>query len=210
MINPECLVSILFCERMEDDESILITGAERFSSYSGYGGGFQFMCPFFDTNAIDSRKRRCVSIVAINATQFKPRSSDEYHGQIILRELNKACCGFEHTIASDNWTASKLAPVATGNWGCGVFGGNKKMKTIIQWLAASRVGRDVRYFTFKDRKLAEEQSKTATALLEQNMTVGQLYQLMVADDSWKDVFKYISQHTSRRKKKTSHWKLQLQ
>ncbi|RDX78684.1 Poly(ADP-ribose) glycohydrolase 1, partial [Mucuna pruriens] len=28
--------------------------------------------------------------------------------------------------------------VATGNWGCGAFGGNPEVKTIIQWLAASQ------------------------------------------------------------------------
>ena len=29
--------------------------------------------------------------------------------------------------------------VATGNWGCGAFGGDPELKTIIQWLAASQV-----------------------------------------------------------------------
>lgn len=29
--------------------------------------------------------------------------------------------------------------VATGNWGCGVFGGDPELKAMIQWLAASQV-----------------------------------------------------------------------
>ena len=29
--------------------------------------------------------------------------------------------------------------IATGNWGCGAFGGDPELKTIIQWLAASQV-----------------------------------------------------------------------
>lgn len=29
--------------------------------------------------------------------------------------------------------------IATGNWGCGAFGGDPEIKTIIQWLAASQV-----------------------------------------------------------------------
>lgn len=29
--------------------------------------------------------------------------------------------------------------VATGNWGCGVFGGDPELKATIQWLAASQV-----------------------------------------------------------------------
>lgn len=29
--------------------------------------------------------------------------------------------------------------VVTGNWGCGVFGGDPELKAMIQWLAASQV-----------------------------------------------------------------------
>lgn len=29
--------------------------------------------------------------------------------------------------------------IATGNWGCGAFGGDPQVKTVIQWLAASQV-----------------------------------------------------------------------
>lgn len=29
--------------------------------------------------------------------------------------------------------------IATGNWGCGVFGGDPELKAMIQWLAASQV-----------------------------------------------------------------------
>lgn len=29
--------------------------------------------------------------------------------------------------------------VVTGNWGCGAFGGDPQLKTIIQWLAVSQV-----------------------------------------------------------------------
>lgn len=29
--------------------------------------------------------------------------------------------------------------VSTGNWGCGAFGGNPEIKSMIQWIAASQV-----------------------------------------------------------------------
>lgn len=29
--------------------------------------------------------------------------------------------------------------IATGNWGCGAFGGDPELKAMIQWLAASQV-----------------------------------------------------------------------
>jgi poly(ADP-ribose) glycohydrolase len=29
--------------------------------------------------------------------------------------------------------------ISTGNWGCGAFGGDPEIKSMIQWLAASQV-----------------------------------------------------------------------
>ena len=41
-ISPECLISVLICEKMNDNESIVIIGAERFCNYSGYSRTFKF------------------------------------------------------------------------------------------------------------------------------------------------------------------------
>ena len=32
-------------------------------------------------------------------------------------------------------------PFATGNWGCGAFGGDPELKSLMQWVAASYWGR---------------------------------------------------------------------
>lgn len=45
--------------------------------------------------------------------------------------------------------AMLLRPVATGNWGCGAFKGNPKLKSMIQWAAVSAAGRpQMIYCTF--------------------------------------------------------------
>ena len=44
---------------------------------------------------------------------------------------------------------SNPVPIATGNWGCGAFGGDVQLKFLIQLLAASQNDRDLAYFTFK-------------------------------------------------------------
>lgn len=41
-ICPELIVSMLFMERMDDEECILIRGAERFSNYKGYAWSFEW------------------------------------------------------------------------------------------------------------------------------------------------------------------------
>ena len=41
--------------------------------------------------------------------------------------------------------------IATGNWGCGVFGGNVELKSMLQWLAASQARRPyILYFSFQN------------------------------------------------------------
>jgi hypothetical protein len=47
--KPECLAAQLFCEVMLPHESIIITGAERFSTYKGYGYSFRYAGNFVDT-----------------------------------------------------------------------------------------------------------------------------------------------------------------
>ncbi len=48
------------------------------------------------------------------------------------------------------------APVASGNWGCGAFLGDRHHKAILQWLAASQAGRGLIYFTFEDAPFSLE------------------------------------------------------
>lgn len=49
-----------------------------------------------------------------------------------------------------------LAAVATGNWGCGVFNGDARFKSLIQLTAAATTGRNVIYFTFGDERLRDD------------------------------------------------------
>lgn len=46
--SPESLISLLLCEKMEDNEAIEIIGAERFIELSGYGSDTRFVGPYKD------------------------------------------------------------------------------------------------------------------------------------------------------------------
>ena len=66
----------------------------------------------------------------------------------MLRELRKAFVGFsDHGGEASSGT---FTTIATGNWGCGAFGGYVDLKAVLQWMAASMAGRPVRYYPFKD------------------------------------------------------------
>ena len=55
------------------------------------------------------------------------------------RELTKAYTAFNSGLkmACSGSDSDAYSEVVTGLWGCGAFGGNKEIKTLIQWCAAS-------------------------------------------------------------------------
>ena len=47
-------------------------------------------------------------------------------------------------------------PIATGNWGCGAFMGDPQLKSLLQWMAASRQRAPVLYYyTFENKDVAQ-------------------------------------------------------
>ena len=167
-------MSRLFTQRLEDNESMIITGAERFSDYSGYADSFQFTGNHNDMTLRDGSGRRNTSIVAMDALHFS-RREDQYSRPKVDRELRKAFAGFQNRHVADG---RGLVAVATGNWGCGAFGGDPRLKALLQLMVAGEVKRDVAYFTFGDDKLRQDVFDLYTFLVENNVTVGRIYQVI--------------------------------
>lgn len=169
LINTELIVSRLFTEKLDNDECLLITGAEQYSRYAGYSRNFEWKEAMKDSTQRDAWQRRCIEIVAIDAIRFRD-TREQFTGASIERDLNKAYCGFQvnKTFSQQN------AAVATGNWGCGAFNGHPKMKGLLQLMAAAEAERDVAYFTFGDRHTMRELHEMHL-FLEDRFTVGQLY-----------------------------------
>ncbi|KAJ7514623.1 hypothetical protein O6H91_23G052700 [Diphasiastrum complanatum] len=244
MINPELIAGMFFLSAMSNNESIEVVGAERYSRYEGYGRSFTFGGDFVEKDSRDGWGRRHTRIVAIDA--LSQVGEDQFMMSLILRELNKAFCGFldlsitschsnlmdlqadaktkdgtnvmstevqrtaksygvidgenlendggvhfgkdgatkipiesfleefgkskvvnlEESMSDDSnkmdlqvhaekfhmyTNTGNCIGIATGNWGCGAFGGDLQLKSMLQWLAASQAGRPfLLYFTFGD------------------------------------------------------------
>lgn len=71
-----------------------------------------------------------------------------------------------------------LTAVATGNWGCGAFRGDPRLKCLIQLMAAAVTNRDVVYFTFGDNQLRDDVYNMYSLLTEKRVTVGNLYSML--------------------------------
>ncbi|XP_018413910.1 PREDICTED: poly(ADP-ribose) glycohydrolase [Nanorana parkeri] len=174
IINPELIASRLFTEVLDDNECLIVTGAEQYSEYKGYSESYKWDRVHEDQAPRDSWQRRTTEIVAIDAFHFR-RHLDQFTPDKIKRELNKAYCGFFR----EGIEPKNLSAVATGNWGCGAFGGDPRLKALIQLLAAAETGRDVVYFTFGDKELMHDVYKMYRLLCQKKKTVGEVYTFLV-------------------------------
>lgn len=161
MVHPELIVSILMSDVMENNEAIVIVGAERFTQHDGYGSSVTYGERYHDKRPVDRHGRLDSHFVAIDALELIGRSKKQYQPEMVERELNKAYAGFrgDHLERTDleQRVIDKLKPVCTGRWGCGVFGGDSQIKALIQWAAASENDRDIVFMTFGDPHLNDLQ-----------------------------------------------------
>lgn len=172
MINPELIVGMLFLASMADNESIEIVGAERFSNYSGYASSFRFTGDHEDKRGVDSFGRRRTRIIAIDALCSPGKK--QYSIEFLLREANKAFCGF-----LDQQVSESEIGIATGNWGCGAFGGDPQVKAVIQWLAASQATRPfILYYTFGLEEL-QKLEMVVQWIMSHKWSVGELWNMLV-------------------------------
>ncbi|NWU63662.1 PARG glycohydrolase, partial [Pterocles burchelli] len=183
LINPELIVSRLITEVLDHNECLIITGTEQYSEYTGYAETYRWARSHEDKTPRDEWQRRYTEIVAIDAFHFR-RFLDQFSPEKIRRELNKASnflqqpsayCGFSRP----NVPPQHLSAIATGNWGCGAFGGDSRLKALIQILAAAEAGRDVVYFTFGDVELMRDIYSMHTFLCEKGQTIGDIYRLLL-------------------------------
>ncbi|XP_038050609.1 uncharacterized protein LOC119723809 isoform X2 [Patiria miniata] len=74
-------------------------------------------------------------------------------------------------------------PISTGNWGCGAFGGDPQLKSLIQWMTASHVGCPrMMYYSFGDERVSRLQ-RVVSEITSRQWTVGDLLRA-VLDHSW--------------------------
>ncbi|CAF1404023.1 unnamed protein product [Adineta steineri] len=110
---PEAFLSILVCDTLRSDEIVILRGCKRFVDYSGYGETFKFVGSHLNYNSTNIQ-----DILIMDACLSNHFS--QYH---IDRDLGKVWAAFSK--ANDEI-------IVTGNWGCGVFGGDPTFKFLQQ------------------------------------------------------------------------------
>jgi len=163
-IFPELTAGRLFTPQLKDNEAWFVRGAQRYSKTIGYSDSFKWVSPYHDSNPSENE------IISIDALDFTKREEEQYTEQYIRRELNKAYTGFS--------APTSYSEIATGNWGCGVFKGDRQLKCIIQWMAASQLNKVI-HFKYVGNSFSTEFSSFSKILKERKVSCGQLYSMLL-------------------------------
>ncbi len=179
---PELFPALLVCERMDDDEVIVLDGARRICEYAGYLRSFRF------TGYRDDR--RVQEVLAADAVFYS-----HFSAACVERDLNKVWLGF---------TSCRGKTVSTGHWGCGVFGGNRVAKFLQQCCAAVVADVSLEYSTFGDDDTASALQWLLAKLGAARATVGAVVRAMRGYDGADDdasvarhILARVSEETSR-------------
>ncbi|XP_050203424.1 poly(ADP-ribose) glycohydrolase 1 [Mercurialis annua] len=109
-----------------------------------------------------------------NEARSAPIENDTCEGKLIngmVGESDKKSSSYPHV--------EDRIGIATGNWGCGAFGGDPEVKAIIQWLAASQALRPfILYYTFGTSAL-KNLDKVSQWIMSHEWTVGDLWNMLV-------------------------------
>ncbi|CDJ48346.1 non-transmembrane antigen, putative [Eimeria brunetti] len=183
--RPELHVIMLFQQALKDDEAVVVKGAESFVLYSGYESTFQVFPPVVPSGShwsvhghtpLDSMGRRETTVVAIDAIIVR-NEREQYSIQSMKREILKAALGFQGDPFEDAIHETR-AGVATGKWGCVIFGGDNELKSLLQWIAATASGRDLHYKAFGDTTLTHME-RILSAIRQRFPTTRDLFEAIV-------------------------------
>ena len=158
-VEPEATVAMLFMEVMDKNDAIGIFNTIQYSNYTGYGYSFEFKESAIPEDYTKIKKHKIIAIDAIpcysnyNYNNYFQNYSKQKE-EDIKRDIHKAFVGFNIINLDTEKDIEKT--IATGNWGCGAFGGNHALKFFQQWVAATYAGiQRLDYYTFGDEEMKQ-------------------------------------------------------
>eukprot|EP01083_Nonionella_stella_P025695 70798_1 len=179
-IYPECIVSALFCEQMSDNESIVIENCRQWNNdndYSGYGDSLDIPCHDAEQKQMPIIPHRCDTIVAMDALvcfSDNFETINQYKEPLMLREINKCYVAFRF-----GYDRNDKYIISTGNFGCGAFGGDLQLKSMLQWIASIMASkRDVEYYSFNHPQAKLLQNVVDVCSLQKHFTVKDLWTIL--------------------------------
>ncbi|KAL7721900.1 poly(ADP-ribose) glycohydrolase [Entamoeba marina] len=164
---PECMVGLLIAPILNTNEAFRVYNCLQFAEVNGYAAEITF------AGNIASEKIRHNLVMFDALICIQPDLQFTKNG--IDRELTKVYSAIRKNDKGDE----HVYDFATGKWGCGSMLGDMRLKFLIQLLAASVCGRQMRYHPLGDNDHVYEINELMKSVKLNCPTVGELYNYTV-------------------------------
>jgi hypothetical protein len=178
-IRPEMFIAMFICQRINENEIIIISGANRLFEYEGYSNSFKFK------RILENFDNLNENVLALDATMF-----DHYLFNNLIQDISKfytAC----------NYCNKKYSNpgISTGSWGCGAFGCDKAHKFLQQLICAKVNNVKLSFSTFGNENYYYSLKKLFNSVIEYTPKVSDLWELIInfKGNSDEEFHKYLKQ-----------------
>ncbi|KAJ5368453.1 uncharacterized protein N7496_008213 [Penicillium cataractarum] len=185
-ISPESYPAVLLARPLSDDQILICQGAEPMVSIKGHGRDARLdqilpssFCGPGDIYRWKDRTMLFMDALEMDVIGAESDSPipDIYPPTRLSREMIlKAYNSFRSV-------GQPYSYIVTGLWGCGTFGGNKYVKCLLQWCAASLAQIPALRFVFagpEQQKFSEEFARFALRVIRKDVTIRQVFEALVA------------------------------
>ncbi|KAJ7257106.1 hypothetical protein C8J57DRAFT_1343724 [Mycena rebaudengoi] len=158
--TPQSLPAKLFIPPLKDNEVMVLRGCEAVVELVGYGRTAELsaIIPVGKKHSCSTRTMLFMDALELDGYDMSASTADLLPGNVD-RELTKA------------YTAFASYPGCAPHWGCRAFGGNREIKSIIQWSAARMAGVHLNFVCDKSDSFASDFRSFTSQALSRRWTV---------------------------------------
>lgn len=161
-IRPEMFVAMFICQRIYENEILIISGIPQLLEYEGYSNTFKFK------KIKDKIPEKNQCILALDATMF-----NHYLYKSVIQDVSKFFTACEFCKKKYN-----NAAISTGNWGCGAFGCDKAHKFLQQIICSKANDVKLSFSTFGKENECNSFKELFNAVIKYKPKVCDLWKLI--------------------------------
>ena len=178
-IRPEMYIAMFICQRIYQNEIIVISNVNRLFDYEGYSSSFKFI------KIVDNIDGLNDNVLALDSTMF-----DHYLMNNVIQDISKFYTGCN--FCKKNY---QNPCISTGSWGCGAFGCDRAHKFLQQILCAKVNNVKLSFSTFGNEVYCNSLKQLFNSVIKYKPKVSDLWKLIInfKGNNDEDFHKYLKQ-----------------
>ena len=167
--RPEMFIAMFICQRIYENEIIIISGATKLFEYEGYSNSFKYIK--INENIYNNNYNININenVLALDATMF-----DHYLHNNIIQDISKYYTACEYCNKKYNNPG-----ISTGSWGCGAFGCDRAHKFLQQLICSKANNVKLSFSTHGNEKYSISLKELLKCIIKYYPKVKDLWELII-------------------------------